>query len=78
MTESMLKTEELKLPTEGLTDAKTIATYLKISPSMLTKLRKAGVIKEPIRFGASARWDVGYIRELAVTGVSMPKQSEAA
>lgn len=72
------KTEEIALPAEGLTSAKTFAAYLEISPSMLTKLRKAGAIKEPVKIGASARWSVDYIRELAVTGVSMPKQSEAA
>ena len=63
------------LPAEGLVDAKTIAAYLNISPSMITKLRKQGVIKPPVKIGASSRWDVDYLRSIAKTGLSLPEPS---
>ena len=76
--ETIKTPEEVTLPIEGLTDAKTMAAYLKISASMVTKLRNAGAIKPPVKIGASSRWCVDYVRELGVTGVSMPKRSEDA
>ena len=74
----MSETSEVILPNAGLTDAKTFAAYLKISPSMFNKLRQNGVIKEPVRIGVSVRWDVDFVREVAKTGLTLPKQNQAA
>ena len=72
------ETTEITLPAEGLTDAKTFAAYLKISPSMFSKLRQNGVVDEPVRIGVSVRWPVDYVREIAVNGLTLPKQQQAA
>lgn len=72
------KNNEITLPASGLTDAKTFAAYLKISPSMFNKLRQNGAIKEPVRIGVSCRWDVDFVRKVAATGLSLPKQNKAA
>ena len=71
-------TKQTAFPLDGLVDAKAITAYLAISPAMLSKLRKAGAIKPPVKIGASARWDVAYIRSIAATGITLPKQSTTA
>ena len=64
-------TEQIEtiLPADGLTTSKVAAAYLDISESMWNKLRKNGRIKPPIKIGASARWDVAYVRELGTIGI---------
>ena len=69
-------TEQTAFPIDGLVDAKSITAFLAISPAMLSKLRKHGAIKPPIKIGVSARWQASYIRSLADTGIEFPEDSK--
>ena len=70
-------TEQTVFPIDGLVDAKAITAFLAISPAMLSKLRKAGAIKQPIKIGVSTRWQASYIRSLADTGIEFPEDYKA-
>lgn len=61
--------EESNFPIDGLVSVKAITEFLDISPSMWRKLQSNGKIEQPVRIGASARWQASYIRGLAESGV---------
>lgn len=65
----MSEVSEIKMPAEGLVSAKLITEFLDISPSMWNKLQKNGKIKAPVKIGASSRWPVDYIRNIAKNGL---------